>query len=80
VCAGFPSLISGPFKHGLTIILTFSIAMCLLAAWASWLRGAKYIHHEPDPADASARIRAEGTSGHTEPAVVGAPRRRPTAS
>ena len=44
----FPSLISAPFKHGLTIILTFSIAMCLLAAWASWLRGAKYIHHEPE--------------------------------
>ena len=46
----FPSLISAPFKHGLTIILTFSIAMCLLAAWASWLRGAKYIHHEPEVA------------------------------
>jgi len=44
----FPSLISDPFKHGLMIILTFSIAMCLLAAWASWLRGAKYIHHEPE--------------------------------
>ena len=44
----FPSLISAPFKHGLTIILTFSIVMCLLAAWASWLRGAKYIHHEPE--------------------------------
>jgi hypothetical protein len=47
----FPSLISDPFKHGLTIVLAFSIAMCLLAALASWLRGTKYIHHEPDPAD-----------------------------
>ena len=45
--AFFPALISSPFKHGLTIILTFSIAMCLLAAWASWLRGTKYIHREP---------------------------------
>ena len=52
--AFFPSLISGPFKHGLTIILTFSIVMCLLAAWASWLRGVKYIHHEPEPAGAEA--------------------------
>ena len=52
--AFFPSLISGPFKHGLTIILTFSIVMCLLAAWASWLRGVKYIHHEPEPAAAEA--------------------------
>ncbi len=42
----FPRLISGPFKHGLVIILGFSIAMCLLAAWASWLRGRKYIYHE----------------------------------
>jgi MFS family permease len=42
----FPSLISGPFQHGLMIILSFSIVMCLLAAWASWLRGAKYIHRE----------------------------------
>jgi len=44
----FPSLISAPFKHGLTIILVFSITMCLLAALASWLRGSKYIHHEPE--------------------------------
>jgi len=42
----FPQLISGPFKHGLVIILSFSIVMCLLAAWASWLRGGKYIHRE----------------------------------
>jgi MFS family permease len=42
----FPSLISGPFQHGLVVILSFSIVMCLLAAWASWLRGGKYIHRE----------------------------------
>jgi MFS family permease len=44
----FPSLISDPFKHGLVIILTFSIVMCLLAAWASWLRGTKYVHEEEE--------------------------------
>jgi hypothetical protein len=42
----FPQLISAPFKHGLVIVLAFAIVMCLLAAWASWLRGAKYIHYE----------------------------------
>jgi MFS family permease len=42
----FPSLIQGPFQHGLVIILGFSIVMCLLAAWASWLRGGKYIHRD----------------------------------
>jgi MFS family permease len=44
----FPSLISDPFKHGLVIILSFSIVMCLLAAWASWLRGSRYIHEEEE--------------------------------
>ena len=52
--AFFPSLISAPFKHGLMIILTFSIVMCLLAAWASWLRGVKYVHREPESATAEA--------------------------
>ena len=53
--AFFPSLISAPFKHGLTIVLAFAIVMCLLAAWASWLRGAKYIHHETATADSARR-------------------------
>ena len=56
----FPSLISTPFKHGLTIVLSFAIVMCLLAAWASWLRGAKYVHHEPVPTDGLSRT-APGT-------------------
>jgi hypothetical protein len=37
----FPSLIGGPFKHGLVIALSFSIVMCLIAAVASWMRGGK---------------------------------------
>jgi MFS family permease len=39
--AFFADLISGPFLHGLTIVFTFALAMCLIAAAASWLRGAK---------------------------------------
>ncbi len=35
----FPSLISGPFHHGLAIVFTFALIMCLIAAAASWLRG-----------------------------------------
>jgi MFS family permease len=46
----FPQLISQPFKHGLVIVLAFAIVMCLFAAWASWLRGSKYIHHEAQSA------------------------------
>jgi MFS family permease len=35
----FPGLISGPFHHGLAIVFTFALIMCLIAAGASWLRG-----------------------------------------
>nr|MDA8343594.1 cytidylate kinase family protein [Actinomycetota bacterium] len=37
----FAGLISGPFLHGLSIVFTFALCMCLVAAAASWLRGAK---------------------------------------
>jgi len=42
----FPSLISGPFQHGLVLVLGFSIAASLVAALASGLRGGKYVHQE----------------------------------
>jgi MFS family permease len=50
--AFFPSLISGPFQHGLVLVLTFSIAASLIAAAASYLRGGRYIHEETEPAPA----------------------------
>jgi MFS family permease len=40
----FPDLISGPFMHGLVFAFTFSLILNLLAALASWLGGAKFIH------------------------------------
>jgi MFS family permease len=42
----FPSLISGPFQHGLVLVLTFSIVASLVAAAASALRGGRYVHEE----------------------------------
>jgi len=45
----FPQLIGDPFKHGLTIVLSFAIAACLVAALASWLRGGKYVVVEEEP-------------------------------
>jgi hypothetical protein len=42
----FPSLISGPFQHGLVLVLTFSIVASLVAAAASFLRGGRYVHDE----------------------------------
>jgi MFS family permease len=52
----FPSLISGPFQHGLDIAFDFAIAACLIAAVASLLRGRRYVHElhgataDPEPA------------------------------
>ena len=40
----FPSLISAPFSHGLTIAFYFAIAACLIAAVSSLLRGGIYVH------------------------------------
>ncbi|HEY1456159.1 MAG TPA: MFS transporter [Candidatus Dormibacteraeota bacterium] len=54
----FPSLISGPFQHGLVLVLSFSIAASLVAAAASVLRGGHFIHQDaestarPDAAEA----------------------------
>lgn len=48
----FPRLMAGPFMHGLRIAFTASLIMCLIAAWASWMRGERYIHHEIDGPDA----------------------------
>ncbi|HEX7104580.1 MAG TPA: MFS transporter [Acidothermaceae bacterium] len=42
----FPSLISGPFHHGLIIVFVMAIAMSLVAAVASLLRGGRYVHEE----------------------------------
>jgi len=46
----FPSLIAGPFQHGLVLVLGFSIAASLVAALASGLRGGKYVHQEVEVA------------------------------
>jgi hypothetical protein len=35
----FPSVISGPFHHGLTIVFTAAAIMALIGAAVSWLRG-----------------------------------------
>ena len=40
----FPHLISGPFMHGLLIAFGASIVMLLIAAWASLMRGERFVH------------------------------------
>jgi MFS family permease len=42
----FPDLISGPFHHGLVVVLTVAAALSAIAAIASLLRGGRYVHPE----------------------------------
>ena len=42
----FPSLIAHPFKDGIVYVLVFAAAMCLVATFASWMRGGKFVHEE----------------------------------
>jgi MFS family permease len=67
--AFFPGLISGPFHHGLAVVFTFALIMCLVAAGASWLRGSavrragtaelglRAAPGEAVPGEAAARVR-----------------------
>jgi MFS family permease len=48
----FPRLIAGSFRSGLRAALDFAIVASLLAAYASWSRGKRYVHPE-DVADQS---------------------------
>jgi MFS family permease len=46
----FPELISGPFHDGLVVVFVAAAIMSLIAAVASALRGAKYLHEDlPEP-------------------------------
>jgi MFS family permease len=49
--AYFPTLISGPFQSGLHVAFAFSIVACLIAAAASWSRGARYVAAEHEAAE-----------------------------
>ena len=58
----FPTLISGPFKDGLTVAFSVSIAMLLIAAVASMFRGKRYVHPDDAPI-AAATTGAFGRDG-----------------
>ncbi len=65
----FPRLISGPFHHGLVIVFSVAMAILVIAAIVSFLRGARYVHDEQPAAVAAAPGRAEaaGTTGAAGP-------------
>jgi hypothetical protein len=67
----FPQLISGPFRTGLHEAFAFAIVACLVAAFASLLRGGKYHHddsseekpreeHHAHPVVRTVGVRADG--------------------
>jgi MFS family permease len=63
----FPALIEAPFRSGLHEAFAFAIVACLVAAVASWWRGARYVDpgEERSPArTASASRFTGGDSGH----------------
>jgi hypothetical protein len=49
----FPNLISGPFHHGLVIVFSAAIAMSVLGALISLLRGKQFYYAEPETAAAA---------------------------
>jgi len=58
----FPHLISDPFRHGLAIAFGVSIAMLLIAAVASLMRGERYVHEDAMAAPAVGSARRDGVS------------------
>jgi MFS family permease len=60
----FPQLISGPFKHGLVIVFTASLLMCLVAAWASWLRGGYFVNEDEQEVAADPALAAAALTSH----------------
>jgi MFS family permease len=53
----FPQLISSPFHSALVYAFAFAIVACLIAAFASLLRGGKYVHEDATvPAGAPAGL------------------------
>jgi MFS family permease len=60
----FPSLIAGPFQHGLDVAFDFAIVACLIAAVASLLRGKRYVHEvHAAPAPGEVEVLEPETAG-----------------
>jgi MFS family permease len=57
----FPTVISGPFHHGLVIVFTAAAIMSFIGAMVSLLRGKQFYYEEPG-APAVAAAQANGTS------------------
>jgi MFS family permease len=63
----FPHLISGPFHHGLVVVFAVAAALAMLAAFASLLRGGRYV-----PPVADGRSALPATAGQSGPPTTAA--------
>ncbi|HUD78046.1 MAG TPA: MFS transporter [Streptosporangiaceae bacterium] len=71
----FPNLISGPFHHGLVIVFSAAIALSLLGAVISALRGKQFYYADPAAAAATAPGTAApaGMAAAASPVAVSSP-------
>ncbi|SNR58989.1 MFS transporter [Actinomadura mexicana] len=58
----FPHLISEPFHHGLVIVFGLAIAMSLVAALVSLLRGRRYVHDDDVAAEPAPQKAGRGAA------------------
>jgi MFS family permease len=66
----FPNLISGPFHHGLVIVFSAAIAMSVLGALISLLRGKQFYYAEPEAVGAPLQGEAVPREAMPEGAVA----------
>jgi MFS family permease len=73
----FPELMSGPFHHGLVIVFGMAMAVLVIAAGASLLRGGRFVHEEQA---ASAPAAGDGPASPSQPGISGLRRSMKTTS
>ncbi len=59
----FPNLISSPFMVGMRAVFYFSLVICVIAAFASALRGQRYIYGQDQVAKGAVGVGSSPTSG-----------------
>ncbi len=62
----FPSVISGPFHHGLVIVFTAAAIMSFIGAMVSLLRGKQFYYDDPAAAKVAAAAAPAGVAGQAE--------------
>jgi hypothetical protein len=70
----FPELISGPFHQGLVVVFSMAMAVLVIAAGASLLRGRRFVHEE-HAAPAGAGADRAPLAGQQAPLTGGRSRR-----